>query len=142
MNESARYSTFLAIGFMKRTDEEITFGTNKEYILPKDTNLLFEWWTSHFDRQHYGDPENFRVDRWLDPSDSTKLKPISHLAPFGIGRRVCPGEFVARNLQGLIVAAFIQRYTWRLAGPAPMGGGVLSIVRKPPPHKLIFTHRE
>ena len=63
----------------------------------------------HMDKDVWGDPEAFRPERFLD--NNGKMGPhISSWMPFSTGRRVCPGESLAKVELQLVLATFIQRY--------------------------------
>ncbi len=68
--------------------------------VPANTQFFTNVWAMHHDREFWGDPENFRPDRFLDesgdlvPADDPKRR---HLMPFGEGLRSCPGEQFAKN---------------------------------------------
>jgi len=47
-------------------------------------------WSVHMNQDHWGDPEAFRPERFLD--DQGKLLKNEHLIPFGIGKRSCLGK--------------------------------------------------
>ncbi|WAR13363.1 CP1A1-like protein [Mya arenaria] len=78
--------------------------------------------TLHHDKTVWGDPWNFRPERFL--TDSGRLVPAHHycrkrLLAFGAGRRVCLGETLAKNRLYLFTTALLQRYHFRSEGSPP-----------------------
>ena len=69
---------------------------------------MFNYETSLFDPETFPEPEKFKPERFLDNSGHL-LKP-NQLIPFGIGRRVCLGEPVARMELFLFVTTVIREF--------------------------------
>ncbi|KAE8748590.1 Cytochrome P450 CYP305, partial [Frankliniella occidentalis] len=55
-----------------------------EFVVPKDTIVLANLMSVHMDRDHWGDPESFRPERFLDETGSLK-PPSKYFIPFGVG---------------------------------------------------------
>jgi cytochrome P450 len=66
---------------------------------------------------YWDDPLAFRLDRFL--SGDRKARRLGYL-PFGAGPRVCIGNHFALVEAQLILAAWAQRFHFRLAQPAPV----------------------
>ncbi|XP_046401746.1 methyl farnesoate epoxidase-like isoform X2 [Ischnura elegans] len=79
------------------------------YRIPKGTRVLFNFYDLHHDPNYWDDPLSFKPERFLDGNENL----IRHdpLLPFSAGKRVCPGETLARNNIFLIVTAILQKYT-------------------------------
>jgi methyl farnesoate epoxidase/farnesoate epoxidase len=60
------------------------------------------------DREHWGDPEVFRPERFLD-ADGNFVKD-EWMIPFGAGKRVCIGEVLARNTLFLFFTSLLQDF--------------------------------
>ena len=61
------------------------------------------------------DPLSFNPRRWLDPMDSTIMRPLPpHLLPFGMGARICPGKDLAEVEALICVAVILSRFTMTL----------------------------
>lgn len=54
------------------------------YDIPANTLLVTNIWGMHRDKKLWGDPENFRPERFLDYKGNLKKK--DYTLPFGIGR--------------------------------------------------------
>lgn len=74
------------------------------YFLPKGTIVLANTWAIHHDDGEYDQPEEFIPDRFLNNKFGTR-NPVNESTEdhrrtsygFGAGRRVCPGQRLAKN---------------------------------------------
>lgn len=62
----------------------------------------------HSNNKYWGDAENFRPERFINKEGKIGEKP-RHYMPFGIGKRNCLGEVLARNTLAIAIPAFLQR---------------------------------
>ncbi|XP_061685178.1 cytochrome P450 2U1 isoform X2 [Syngnathoides biaculeatus] len=93
------------------------------FTIPQGTVLLPNLWSVHRDPAVWEQPDTFRPERFLD--DEGKLVRKECFMPFGIGRRVCMGEQLAKMELFLMVTGLLQAFTFRLpagAPPPPMHG--------------------
>nr|QBC73127.1 cytochrome P450 mono-oxygenase [Osmia bicornis] len=77
------------------------------YRLPAGTVILLHTWIAGLSEDNFKDASEYLPERWLTP-----IAPHSPLlvAPFGAGRRICPGKrFVELALQ-LILAKIIREF--------------------------------
>ncbi|KAJ9576498.1 hypothetical protein L9F63_025608 [Diploptera punctata] len=65
------------------------------YDIPKDTTVLISLWSVHRDVKHWGDPDVFRPDRFID--NKGELIKDDWLLNFGVGKRRCLGEALGRS---------------------------------------------
>uniref|UniRef100_A0A1A9WHT3 Cytochrome P450 n=1 Tax=Glossina brevipalpis TaxID=37001 RepID=A0A1A9WHT3_9MUSC len=79
------------------------------YKIPKDTLVVPSLYAYHNDKRVWGDPENFRPERFLDDQGDLCLKKDVSF-PFGAGKRLCAGETFARNMLFLITATICQNF--------------------------------
>ncbi|KAK3596387.1 hypothetical protein CHS0354_036937 [Potamilus streckersoni] len=77
------------------------------FDIPKGTTLLPDIDSVLFDPKIWGDPEEFRPERFID-EQGTLLKPEEFI-PFFTGRRNCVGESLARMELYLFITALVQR---------------------------------
>lgn len=78
--------------------------TYEGYFLPKGTVFLANTWAIHQDEDEYDQPAEFIPDRFLKNKFGTR-DPVDEGADdhrrisygFGAGRRVCPGQRLAKN---------------------------------------------
>ncbi|KAM7363718.1 putative cytochrome P450 304a1 [Cochliomyia hominivorax] len=86
------------------------------YKIPKDTLIVPSLYAYHNDKRVWGDPENFRPERFLDDQGKLCLKKDVSF-PFGAGKRLCAGETFARNILFLMTTAMCQNFNFIL-GPS------------------------
>lgn len=86
--EVMRYSTLLPMGVLHRMLKGRTF---HGYYLPKDTVIVPNLYACHHNPEIWGDPENFRPERFLS-EDGSKVIRNEAFMPFSAGRRVCLGK--------------------------------------------------
>jgi cytochrome P450 len=109
MNESWRvYPPAWRIG--RRAIEPIELDG---YRFPAGTIVLLHQWVTHHLPAIWGDPENFRPERW-DPAQNQKV-PQGAYFPFGGGPRICIGMPFAQMEVRLLLATMLQRYNPRIA---------------------------
>jgi hypothetical protein len=78
--------------------------TYQGYFLPKGTIFFANTWAIHRDESEYNQPEEFMPDRFLNNQFGTR-NPVDESMDdhrrtsygFGAGRRVCPGQRLAKN---------------------------------------------
>ncbi|XP_063969482.1 farnesoate epoxidase-like [Lytechinus pictus] len=88
-----------------------------EYDIPNGTQITFSVWDLARSPMLWEKPEEFRLDRFLtkDGKFNKKREP-SH---FGVGRRICPGEVLARAEIFLFTTYIVRRFKLRLAEGTP-----------------------
>ncbi|XP_072318852.1 cytochrome P450 2U1 [Eucyclogobius newberryi] len=108
----------LAIPHMTSMDTEFC-----GYSIPKGTVIIPNLWSVHRDPTVWDEPDHFNPERFLDPEG--KLLRKEYFIPFGIGRRVCMGEQLAKMEMFLMVTCLFQAFTFRLPeglSPPPLQG--------------------
>jgi cytochrome P450 len=86
------------------------------YHIPAKTITILSQWVLHNLPDIWGDPENFRPERW-DPANGQKI-PQGAYFPFGLGPHICIGMPFAQLETRLLLAMILQRYTPRLVPDA------------------------
>ncbi|WAR13111.1 CP17A-like protein [Mya arenaria] len=108
LHESMRIATVLPTGVWHETLCDTSIGS---YKIPKGTPVMINHWALHHDPDAWDEVEKFKPERYLDEQGKLGPKPKSWL-PFGAGKRVCLGEFVAKPELHLIFASLLQRHRW------------------------------
>jgi len=70
------------------------------------------------DSKHFSNPMEFNPARFLD-SDGKFVK-NERMVPFGIGKRICMGEILAKNEVYLFAANFLQKLEFLPATSHPL----------------------
>lgn len=76
------------------------------YVIPRGTMLLVNAYQIHRDPQTWDDPTKFKPERFEGKEEG------NWMIPFGMGRRKCPGEELARREVGIILGCLIQYFDW------------------------------
>lgn len=82
------------------------------YTIPAKTRILPIIYTVHMDPAVFPEPEKFKPERFLDPTGKTVVK-NDFVIPFGMGRRLCLGENLAKMELFLIFTMLIQRFSFK-----------------------------
>ncbi|XP_024145864.1 cytochrome P450 2U1 [Oryzias melastigma] len=83
----------------------------REYTIPKGTVIFPNLWSVHRDPTLWEDADSFKPTRFLDHEGNLLRK--EHFIPFGIGRRVCMGEQLAKMELFLTVTTLLQAFKFR-----------------------------
>lgn len=94
-------------------------------FIPKDTRLLYNIYAVNHDPELWTDPEEFRPERFLEPTTGKLLatEKMPPLLSFGLGPRSCPGEKLALADMFYVLVRLLQRVT--VAAPEGVMGGEL-----------------
>ncbi|XP_015429299.1 PREDICTED: probable cytochrome P450 304a1 [Dufourea novaeangliae] len=115
IRESFRYETLTPFGILHKSLRD---GTLCGYNIPKNTVLIANLSGMHSDPDLWGDPENFRPERFLK-EDGGLGKDFTF--PFGFGQRVCAGETFARYNIFEAFAALMQNFNFSFVEGEPTG---------------------
>jgi len=109
IHEIQRKGNIAPIGVFHRNNEDIKIGSHE---LPKDTLIITTLGDIFQDPEHFPEPEKFNPDRYLsnDGSNNLKFNPHPRNVHFGIGKRRCLGENLARMSLYKFFTSLIQRY--------------------------------
>ncbi|XP_015607062.1 methyl farnesoate epoxidase [Cephus cinctus] len=111
------------------------------YKIKKNSMILANLLSVHMDKGHWGDPEVFRPERFIN--DNGQFINDSWLIPFGAGRRKCLGENLAKNTLLLFTACLFQKLHFRLppGDPLPAIKGIDGFTISPAIFNAIVTPR-
>nr|ACN33797.1 unknown [Zea mays] len=86
-------------------------------VVPAGTTAMVNMWAITHDAAVWADPDAFAPERFL-PSEGgadVDVRGVDlRLAPFGAGRRVCPGKNLGLTTVGLWVARLVHAFQWAL----------------------------
>uniref|UniRef100_A0A182PZ34 Uncharacterized protein n=1 Tax=Anopheles epiroticus TaxID=199890 RepID=A0A182PZ34_9DIPT len=103
--EVHRYFSITPVNGPKRAVTDCTLGG---YRVPKNTTVLMGLRDVHMDREHWGDPEVFRPERFLN--ENRDIVNTERLMPFGQGKRRCLGEALARSCLFTFFVGVMKRF--------------------------------
>ncbi|VFQ76461.1 unnamed protein product [Cuscuta campestris] len=87
-----------------------------DHEIPAGTTAMVNMWAITHDERIWAEPEEFRPERFLVDEVSIMGSDL-RLAPFGAGRRVCPGKAMGLATVQLWLAILLQNFKWEPVGP-------------------------
>ncbi|XP_072989227.1 cytochrome P450 78A5-like [Typha latifolia] len=82
-----------------------------DHLIPGGTTAMVNMWAITHDERIWSDPNEFNPDRFM-LEDVSILGSDLRLAPFGSGRRVCPGKALGLATVQLWLAQLLQSFNW------------------------------
>ncbi|XP_030835029.1 cytochrome P450 2J5-like [Strongylocentrotus purpuratus] len=138
--ECYRFCRLINVQIPHRTRCDVKLGG---YDIPKGTNVgtNASWLSSS--PSLWENSEEFVPDRFIDKETglyNSKLE--AGLVEFGVGRRVCPGEQLARTELFVIFTHILHRFTLRLPEGTPITrNGINGLTHHPKPYKITAAPR-
>ena len=143
LHEIQRKANILPMSVFHYTSEPIRCG--KEYIIPANTFLVPLIGKIMRDPEHFGpDPEKFDPERYLSTvNGKLTFTPHPRVIPFGIGKRRCLGEVMARTSLFKFFTAIVQKFDVVSGQKEPLlDEADDGFTKAPLPYKLIFNLRK
>ncbi|NXC39806.1 CP2U1 protein, partial [Penelope pileata] len=111
------------------------------YTIPKGSVIVPNLWSVHRDPNIWENPDDFQPTRFLD--ENGQLIKKEAFIPFGMGKRVCMGEQLAKMELFLIFASLMQSFTFLYPEDAakPSMEGRFGLTLAPCPFKIIALKR-
>ncbi|XP_001632993.2 cytochrome P450 2E1 [Nematostella vectensis] len=136
--ETMRISTAVPLAIPHKATCDTTING---YFIPKDTTVIFNLWGVHLDPTEWADPHVFNPARFLD--EDGKFIKSEKLLPFGAGRRVCPGEKIAKMQLFLMTSRLLRHLEFKppLDGPPPSLQGMKGSALYKLPYKIRALER-
>ncbi|KAK2753622.1 hypothetical protein FQN54_007399 [Arachnomyces sp. PD_36] len=101
VSECCRWQPVIALGVPHSNTHDDEYGG---FLIPKGTILFPNSWAIGFDEALHNNAREFIPERWFDNPD------LPNSAPFGYGRRVCPGKFIGIDSLFINIARMIWGY--------------------------------
>nr|QCF59602.1 CYP1 [Lutjanus argentimaculatus] len=116
--EILRHSSFLPFTIPHCTSKNTSLNG---YFIPKDTCVFINQWQINHDPELWKDPSSFNPDRFLS-ADGTEVNRLEgeKVMVFGMGKRRCIGEVIARNEVYLFLAIIIQKLHFQAVPGEPL----------------------
>ncbi|KAI4303754.1 hypothetical protein MLD38_039350 [Melastoma candidum] len=94
-----------------------------DHFIPAGTTAMVNMWAIARDESIWPNPEEFDPERFVGEGDLSLMGSDLRLAPFGSGRRVCPGKAMGLATAELWLAQLIQNFEWVEDGDRPVDLG-------------------
>nr|APH81378.1 cytochrome P450 CYP3038A1 [Tigriopus kingsejongensis] len=104
--EVQRLSSVLPIAPPRVPLKDVMIG---DHMITQGTQVQINLYSLHRNQEHWGDPDSFRPDRFINPKTGA-VEPDEWLQPFGYGKRKCLGETVAKHTVLLFLANFLLKF--------------------------------
>ncbi|PAA86266.1 hypothetical protein BOX15_Mlig000805g3, partial [Macrostomum lignano] len=142
IDEGMRMSSILVHNVDRRVLRDTEF---LGYLIPASAIVFINLYGHHRDPRYFPNPSEFKPSRFLD-SDG-RYQASQYLIPFGLGRRSCLGESLAKAEVFLLFASLLQKFNIELTDECLKLGedllvGTDGIVRAPEPHQLRLVPRD
>lgn len=115
-----------------------------DYVIPNGSLLFANTFAAHRDEQVWPDPYQFNPDNFYDATNKS-IRNWDHLIAFGVGRRVCLGEALAKQELFILFVGLLQNFTMRkVPGEQllPESECKFAKIRMAPQFRLIFEKRK
>ncbi|KIV90822.1 hypothetical protein PV10_05430 [Exophiala mesophila] len=91
IQETTRWCPLSPVGVPHATVEDDVY---KGMFIPKGSVVFANAYAMTHDERYYKDPDTFDPDRYISKAEGGRGEPLPE-GPFGFGRRVCPGQWLA-----------------------------------------------
>ncbi|XP_072263423.1 cytochrome P450 2G1-like isoform X2 [Pyxicephalus adspersus] len=112
VHEIMRYLDLVPMALAHKVTEDINF---RGFIIPKGTTVFPLIGSALSDPDHWKSPYDFNPENFLD--ENGKFCPQEALIPFSTGKRICPGEGLARMEIFLFLTALLQNFSFQPVNP-------------------------
>lgn len=107
VTELYRFSSIASVAVTHRCTQDTTF---HGYFIKKDTPVIINLYSAHYDTRVFPDPFVFKPERFLDPNTGEfNAKAAEYVMPYGQGHRRCGGEALGRLELFMFLATIFQR---------------------------------
>ncbi|XP_011495207.1 PREDICTED: probable cytochrome P450 303a1 [Ceratosolen solmsi marchali] len=136
--EIQRYLELAPLGLPHRAMKDISLNG---YLIPEDTVILLNFRTAHNDKSYWKNPEEFDPQRFLN--DQGKFQQNNAFIPFGLGKRRCLGENLARSTLFVYFTNILHHFDFEIDEKyaKPDINGFDGFVVSPKPFYLKLTKR-
>ncbi|CAH1802158.1 unnamed protein product [Owenia fusiformis] len=137
--EIQRLANIFPLAVPHATTDDVEF---RGYVIPKGTMVFPNIYNQHMDEDVWENAQEFNPMRFID-GDGQYYTPKQYI-PFGIGKRVCPGETMARMQLFLFFTTMIQQFVFtspNRGGDGPSLKGHMGITISPEDFDICATRR-
>ncbi|XP_068105615.1 cytochrome P450 2F2-like isoform X3 [Hyperolius riggenbachi] len=106
MHEVQRFSDIAPLDLPHLVTKDVQF---RGYFIPKGTDIYPLLCTVHRDPTQFATPYKFNPNHFLD--ENGQFKKNDAWMPFSAGKRICPGEYMARMEFFITLTTILQNFT-------------------------------
>lgn len=104
IQETTRWAPLSPLGVPHASLAEETY---RGMRIPAGSTVFGNAWAMSRDERHYSSPEDFFPERYMPIAEGGKGEPLPDGIPFGFGRRVCPGQYLALSGVYILIATLL-----------------------------------
>ena len=140
LHEIQRKGNILPAAVLHYTNSHVDCGNG--FTIPPKTLLVPFIGQIMMDPKYFPSPDKFDPERYLTTKDShLTFTPHPKVIPFGIGKRRCLGEMMARTSLYKFFTGIVQKFDIVKAGPL-LDEADYGFTKAPKPYKIIFKLRD
>jgi methyl farnesoate epoxidase/farnesoate epoxidase len=138
--EVFRLSNILPISGPRKTMADVEY---KGYFIEKDTAVAFNTYAVMRSKELWGDPDNFRPERFLDVNGGLNAKTQYTNIAFGVGKRACLGETLAQTTVFMAFTTLLRNFRFEpIPGkPLPSTEPIFGMILAPQRYEVIVKAR-
>ncbi|KAH8284362.1 hypothetical protein KR018_007905 [Drosophila ironensis] len=135
ISETQRIRSVVPLGIPHGCERDFTVGDHR---IKGGSMIVALQWAIHMDPEAFPEPEQFRPERFLSPEGA--YAPPQQFVPFQTGKRMCPGDELARMMLTLFAGRILRRFHVEVPSDCPVDmDGETGITLAPAPYRLRFT---
>ncbi len=141
LHEVQRMGNILSQAVSHFTRQGGTLGNGK-YVIPPKSIIFCNLGAVLYDPRHFPEPKKFDPARYLSPEG--KFTPNPKVIPFGLGRRRCLGESLAKMELYVFFTTIMGHFKVTKLSPydSPSIDPIMGATTSPKPYQLRFESRE
>ncbi|XP_029284837.1 cytochrome P450 2J2-like [Cottoperca gobio] len=135
IHEIQRMGNVIPLSLPHSTNKEIQLGG---YTIPKGVTIIPNLTSVMFDKNEWETPNTFNPGHFLN-EEGKFVKPAAFI-PFSAGKRLCPGESLAKMELFLFFTSFMQHFTFSMpAGVKPVMDFQFGVTLAPRSYEICIT---